>query len=276
MFAQETCIFTQEERNRLIRMKVRNGIIGVALLAMFSMPAMVSYADDYGPGVEDVSSASFAPSFSVERFALPEDAGMLVVVEGTEGSNCNVYVYGRNEASPNSWILKLETPGYLGRNGMSNHRTEGDKTTPIGLFQMNTPFGQADPQDGFPESYMKVNADYVWTEDTNRLVKNPKANGEHVGTAGYSEYYDYVIDMGYNKNAAAKKGSALFLHCHGHNRTETSGCVSIEKSKMEEIMKLYGACGEGRSYIALAPSGTFEGVYDSYESNFGLSPEGEF
>ena len=45
MFAQEACIFTQEERNRLIRMKVRNGIIGVALLAMFSMPAMVSYAD---------------------------------------------------------------------------------------------------------------------------------------------------------------------------------------------------------------------------------------
>lgn len=259
-----------------MRKKLKNGITGMAVLAMLFVVAMVSYGDDYGPGMEDTPSVSSAPSFSVERFVLPEDAGMLVVVEGTKGSECNVYAYERSEASQNRWILKLETPGYLGRNGMSNNRTEGDKTTPIGLFQMNTPFGQADPKNGFPESYIKVNADYVWTENTNRLVKNPKENGEHVGTAGYSEYYDYVIDMGYNKNAVDKKGSALFLHCHGHNRAETSGCVSIEKSKMEEIMKLYGACKEGGSYIALAPSGTFEGVYDSYGANFGLSPEGKW
>jgi len=81
---------------------------------MFSMTAMVSYADDYGPEREDVSSASFVPSFSVERFTLPEDAGMLVVVEGTEGSDCNVYVYERNEASQNRWILQIETPGQRG------------------------------------------------------------------------------------------------------------------------------------------------------------------
>ncbi len=252
----------------------RNGIISMAAAMMVSMTAMVSFADNYGPGME--KETAVAPSFSVERFVLPEDDRMLVVVEGTEGSNCSVYVYEYDEAAQNGWTLKINTPGYLGRNGMSSNRTEGDKTTPIGLFQMNTPFGQADPLEGLPESYIKVNTDYVWTGATNRLVKNSKEDGEHVGTSGYSEYYDYVIDMGYNKNAVAKKGAALFLHCYGHNRTETSGCVSIEKSKMEEVMKLYGACGEGHSYIALAPFGTFEGIYDSYGANLGLSPEGNF
>ena len=37
-------------------------------------------------------------------------------------------------------------------NGMSNHRHSGDKTTPIGVFKMNTPFGQAKALEGFSDS----------------------------------------------------------------------------------------------------------------------------
>ena len=84
-----------------------------------------------------------------------------MVVEGTEGSACNVYAFERGEAG---WELRVQTAGWLGLNGMSNHRTEGDKTTPIGVFQMNTPFGQDDPLDGFPSNYIKVDETYIWDQ----------------------------------------------------------------------------------------------------------------
>lgn len=228
--------------------------------------------------ISENEESAFSGTFDVNRFVLPEDAAVLVVVEGTGGSNCMVYAYEYEErkSGGESWALRLSTPGYLGLNGMSNHRTEGDKTTPIGLFQLNTPFGQAAPLSGFPENYIQVTESYVWTDTTNRLVDNAAERGEHVGTVGYAKYYDYVLDAGYNKNAVSKKGSALFLHCHGPGRTDTSGCVSVEKSQMAAIMRLYGTYGDGRCYIAQAPKGTFDLIYDSYGVNNGLSPDGDF
>ena len=56
----------------------------------------------------------------------------------------------------------------------------------------------------------------------------------------------------------------------------TSGCVAIEKEKMIEIMRLYGTYGDGSCYIAQAPAGTFDFIYDSYGANNGLSPDGDF
>ena len=45
---------------------------------------------------------------------------------------------------------------------------------------------------------------------------------------------------------------------------------------MIAVMRLYGQYGDGRCYIALAPFGTFGRIYDTYGTNNGLSPEGDF
>jgi len=214
-----------------------------------------------------------APDFDVERFVLPEEAKVLVVVEGVAGSNCLVYAYERTESG---WEEKLRTAGIMGRNGMSNNRTVGDKTTPIGLFRLNTPFGQCDAQEGFPANYIKVNKSHVWSDDTNRLVEDAAVEGEHVGTKRYKGYYDYALDAGFNVNAVPDRGSALFLHCWKPGRADTSGCVAIPKAQMADVMRLYGLYGDGACYIAQAPTGTFDLVYDSYGANGGLSPEGDF
>lgn len=212
-------------------------------------------------------------TFDANRFSLPEGAGLLVVVEGTGGSNCRVYAF---EKTGDGWTLRVDTPGFLGRNGMSNHRTVGDKTTPIGLFRMNTPFGQSAPLDGFPSNYIQVDSTYVWEDGSNRLVQGSMLSGERVGTQGYAGHYDYVLDAGFNRNAIPDQGSALFLHCSVEGIPSTSGCVAIPKDQMAVIMGLYGACGDGNGYIAQAPAGTFEQIYDSYGVNNGLSPEGDF
>ena len=114
-----------------------------------------------GPGVQTQEAAAKETaggadaqqvgSFDPERFVLPQEAKVLVVVEGTEGTACNVYAY---EKGTEGWELRVRTAGWLGLNGMSNHRTEGDKTTPIGVFRMNTPFGQDDTLEGFPANYI--------------------------------------------------------------------------------------------------------------------------
>ena len=227
-----------------------------------------------GPGAQNQTEEhEQTGTFDVNRFVLPEEARVLVVVEGTGASACNAYAFERGE---NGWGLRLQTGGCLGLNGMSNHRTEGDKTTPIGVFQMNTPFGQDAPLEGFPANYIQVDETYIWSQDSNRLVRDLSASGEQVGTAGYAEHYDYVIDAGYNRNAVPKAGSALFLHCIGQGKTYTSGCVSIPKEEMAKVMRLYGTYGDGACYIAQAPAGTFELIYDTYGANNGLSPEGDF
>ena len=176
------------------------------------------------------------------------------------------------------WKLKVTSDGYLGANGMSNHRHSGDKTTPIGVFCMNTPFGLKDAQAGFPSNYVKVDSSYVWSDISNTLEKDSsgKQAGERVGEEKYKGYYDYVIDAGFNTQGILGQGSALFLHCAVSWETSSSGCVAIEEEKMAEILKLYGAYGDGACYMALAPAGTFDQIYGAYGANMGLSPKGTF
>lgn len=250
------------------------GICAAALL-LAAAPA-AGMDGGFGPAQEmtaELSAQEETVSFDVERFVLPQDAALLVVVEGTGGSSCRVSAY---EKGSGGWEKRLTTQGYLGKNGMSNHRLSGDKTTPIGLFQMDTPFGQAPRQEGFPENYIQVDDSYMWEDDSNILTRDLSKAGEQVGTAGYRGHYNYVLNAGFNKNAVPKAGSALFLHCAVAGRTSSSGCVAIPEEEMIQIMKLYGSCGDGHCYIAQAPQGTFEQIYQSYGANNGLSPEGDF
>lgn len=250
-----------------------------------SMPYPASGRTEIGPGMspwltkeitdsaEELEKVSCYITIKPEKFRLPEEAKLLVAVEGTRGSKCTVYVWEKPE---DTWILRLITLGCLGENGMSNHRVSGDRTTPIGVFQLNTPFGQADPLDGFPTDYVKVTETYVWEDETNRLTVSSEKDGERVGTSTYAKVYDYVLDAGYNKNAIEKKGSALFLHCTKEGKKSSAGCVAIPEESMIMVMRLYGTYGEGACYIAQAPSGTFDLIYDTYGTNNGLSPEGDF
>jgi L,D-peptidoglycan transpeptidase YkuD (ErfK/YbiS/YcfS/YnhG family) len=255
---------------------ILGAIYSMALTAQASQVITAGGTDKRSKEAKEPSRQREEGPVQVDRFVLPENARVLVVVEGTGGSFCKVSAYEREREGSLDWTLKMSTSGYLGHNGMSNHRIMGDKTTPIGVFQMNTPFGQADPLEGFPDNYVKVTENYVWESRTNRLAESSTEEGERVGTERYKGYYDYVLDAGYNKNAVAGKGAALFLHCSVEGVTGSSGCVEIPREHMIYVMKLYGKYGDGASYIAQAPAGTFFQIYDTYGTNNGLSPEGDF
>lgn len=216
-------------------------------------------------------------NLDVSKVGLPEEARVCVAAESTGNrSECRVCAY---EKIDGAWVLKVDTMGYLGKNGMNNYRKEGDKTTPIGVFKMNTPFGQMPTQEGFPENYKQVNGEaYVWADELQKLTYDPdyKYKGERVGKKSYAGYYDYCIDLGYNPLARPGKGNALFIHCGVKDDYETSGCVQIDTDQMISIMKLYGKYGDGKVFSVLCPMGTEEKIYGTYGIYNGLSPDGDF
>ncbi len=52
--------------------------------------------------------------------------------------------------------------------------------------------------------------------------------------------------------------------------------MAIEKDQMAQIMKLYGKYGSGASFIAQAPKGTFEQIYNTYGTNRDCRRKGTF
>jgi len=215
-------------------------------------------------------------NFDPVECKLPDNANVCIVVEGAKektDTSCTVYAF---EKTSNGWKIVLTADGYLGSNGMNNYRKAGDCTTPIGVFKMNTPFGQKPALEGFPKNYIQVDNQYVWSDDLQKLVRDTSYYGEKVGDPYYAGYYDYCIDLGYNPTAIPKKGNALFLHCRVNGDTTTHGCVEIDTDKMIEILKLYGKYEDGTIYCALYPKGKEKMVYGTYGIYKGLSPNGDF
>jgi len=266
--------------NSLITQKISSGKLiakrfAVLFLCLLMAAACAFPAMAAGPGEPD-----YYDYFKPEDFGLPADAQMLVVVGGMEGTRCKVYVFEKNaEAEGDQWKFLYSANGQMGRNGMSNNRKEGDGTTPIGIWQLNTPFGQKPAEEGFPANYVQVNGnDYVWTEKENKLMVDTTGilKGERVGSQKYAGYYNYAIDAGYNKNAVPGKGSALFLHCLKPEEGGSSGCIKIPEQNMKQVLRLYAKYGDGKCYIAQAPLASMKNLYGTYGKFNGLCPDGKF
>lgn len=216
-------------------------------------------------------------SYDTDRLDIPAEAECLIVVEA-EGLTANVSTYEKEKTENKAegpgvpanmdvkWKLEVSTDaGLIGRGGMGKIR-EGDEKTPAGLYKMNTPFGTASAQEGFPENYLQVDGRYYWDGDSasvryNKLVNTDeytafdRSKSEHLSSYGGAAYH-YCIDTGYNFEGMPNKGSALFLHCSAGKNT--AGCIAIPERSMTEIMKLYR---EGKTYILLDEKGNFEQYY---------------
>ena len=50
-------------------------------------------------------------------------------------------------------------------------------------------------------------------------------------------HYNYALNISYNEEGTAGRGSAIFLHCFGPFKPYTGGCVAIPENKMLFVMK---------------------------------------
>ena len=147
------------------------------------------------------------------------------------------------------WEKKLSAGCYIGRNGFSADRKEGDGTTPVGSFKIVYAFGNA----ANPGTKMK----YRRTTENSWLSSEKATYNQWVETSGTINgerlrsisLYKYAMWIGYNVNPTVyNKGSAIFLHCKG-SRTSTAGCVAVSETMMKKILKK----AKNGTYMVIVP-----------------------
>ncbi|MBQ7535893.1 MAG: L,D-transpeptidase family protein [Stomatobaculum sp.] len=263
-------------------------LAGAALLVPAALPAYAEGTVSQAAGSAAQSISTEDLSFDVSQFVLPSDARTLIVTEGF-AQNGGRDVYGEGYVEDSSrwnkarvtvfvrdgegepWVPKVQSPAVYGWGGMSNNRHAGDGTTPIGLFKTNTPFGRREAEEGFPADYQEImisEKTQYWSGTTNRLETDPdqsKHNGERLYEDWARVIYSYCLDSGFNKNNYRPgTGSALFLHCTKDGKPSTAGCVAMDERAMIQILRYYA---RGGCYCAIAPEGTFSGIYNALTEN---------
>jgi len=218
-------------------------------------------------------SEMIVATYDADKLRVGENTEVLLVVQ-SNGEKANstgiLFAYTRSKGPDGSYSLwqdkLIGIPVKLGRGGMGKSK-EGDGKTPIGLFNMNTPFGICAKKEGFPDNYLQVTDTMYWDGDVksptyNKLVdRNTNTNfnkkaSEHL--IDIMPDYNYALNIGYNPECKSGEGSALFLHCLGAEKGNTGGCVAIKEEYMIEILKLYK---EGKTQMLIDNSGCFSKYY---------------
>lgn len=160
------------------------------------------------------------------------------------------------DTSENKTILKLinlnnnevllSADVFIGHNGVTTDKSEGDGKTPLGVFELGIAFGTHDKKNIELDSsldYVTINESLYWVDDAvskyyNKLVDVSKVipdwkSAEHL--IDYKIEYEYALEIKANPQNIPHKGSAIFLHCS--NNKPTAGCVAIEKKKLIELIK---------------------------------------
>ena len=133
----------------------------------------------------------------------------------------------------------------IGKGGLSNKKTEGDKKTPIGTFGIEKLYFRKDrvkkPQTSL--KCMKIIKNMGWCDDINfpkkynKLIKvNKKIKHEKLKRKDHK--YDLLIPIKYNfKSSVVGLGSCIFIHLT-KNYKPTAGCIALSKKDFLIILKL--------------------------------------
>ena len=138
----------------------------------------------------------------------------------------------------------IETIAYIGRNGVTKDKIEGDGKTPIGEFELGLILGtHFNIQNKNALKYKQITQNMYWVDDTtskyyNQLVDISKVQKDWESAEHLIDYpieYEYLIEIKTNPKNTPRKGSAIFLHCSNNN--STAGCIAINKRYMQKIIE---------------------------------------
>ncbi len=133
----------------------------------------------------------------------------------------------------------------IGKYGTTKNKIEGDKKTPIGIFNIGNLFYRND-RNKKPKTKLKcisITKNMGWCDNPNdkknynKLVKIKK-NLKHEKLFRKDHKYDFFIPILYNtKKVITNKGSAIFIHLT-NNYKNTLGCIALKKSDFLILIKL--------------------------------------
>ena len=180
--------------------------------------------------------------------AQDENTKQLFVVAGFGMDKTTATISMHERDADGNWMQILSTPGYVGKNGLcldADH-VEGCGQTPVGVYGFNKAFGIA-PDPGCAMEYIQVDDDIYWSGDMrdgmryNEMVNIndypdlDMENSEHI--VDYEYQYQYCLNISFNDDGTAGRGSAIFLHCFGPVKPYTGGCVAVPEYIMVQIMQ---------------------------------------
>ena len=132
----------------------------------------------------------------------------------------------------------------IGKNGLKKNKIEGDKSTPLGTFQLGSLYWRPDRVKK-PETSLKcipITKNMKWCNDENskfynkEFTKNIDIKHEKLFRKDYK--YNYFILIRYNYKKVVKgKGSAIFIHLT-KNYKKTDGCIALKEKDFLILAKI--------------------------------------
>ena len=133
----------------------------------------------------------------------------------------------------------------IGKKGLIKKKTEGDKKTPIGKFDIGHLYYR---KDRIKKPRTTLNCIYItknmgWCDDLrnkknyNKLIKINK-NIKHEKLHRKDNKYDLLIPIKYNfNNTILGKGSCIFIHLT-KNYQPTAGCIALKEKDFLIMLKI--------------------------------------
>jgi len=133
----------------------------------------------------------------------------------------------------------------IGKKGSTKNKKEGDKKTPIGVFQIENLYFRKDRKDK-PSTQLKcieIKKNMGWCNDINfpkkynKIIKiEKKIKYEKLKRKDYK--YDFIIPIKYNFNKPITGlGSCIFIHLTKDYKP-TAGCIALKEKDFLIMLKL--------------------------------------
>lgn len=192
------------------------------------------------------AAATTCPSSLASSLAWTGQAKQLVTVEssGYQSQTATVTLWQRTGSC---WaVAGGPWSGFIGHNGFSDHKREGDGTTPTGAYGFGSVvYGNA-ANPGVHETYRQLVCGDWWDENAASTGYNtfqevscgtqPSwANGSEALWEETAPYPSFAV-IDYNTGPiVAGAGSAIFLHASTGN--PTAGCVSVSRDLLDQFLR---------------------------------------
>ena len=227
----------------LLRHRRLGAVAGAWLAILFSFVALPFSTDVNAATAPQISSSCNAMANSVAT-APTTDQLITVVAPSLRSTTASLDVFKR----VGSCFHLAEGPfgAEVGGNGLSSHHREGDDTTPIGLFTIQSTMYGVDTNPGVAYRYHHLVCGDWWDEQSSTALYNHFVHvpcGTKPDFGGGSEAlwqtvpsYDYFAVIAYNRHPIVPgNGSAIFLHVSSGQ--PTAGCVSIPVADLLRVLR---------------------------------------
>ena len=132
----------------------------------------------------------------------------------------------------------------IGKNGLKKNKVEGDKCTPIGVFDLGIVYYRSDRVTK-PQTLLKtkiIKKDTAWCDDSSSKFYNKEIKINkfitHEKLYRSDSIYDIILVVKYNyKKVVPRIGSAIFIHIT-KNYKPTAGCVALKKNDFLILLKI--------------------------------------